>query len=96
MIFFSNEFNLYFGYPHSDTCSTCDSLQLQIEGTDNVEEKEKLEAELKRHHTLAVICCPEKRLSAKQRLLVEVELSGYWFLTEVFCQYSCMYMSIIV
>ena len=51
---FSNEFNLHFGYPRSDTCSTCDSLQLQIEGTaDNVEEKEKLEAELKKHHTLA-------------------------------------------
>ena len=29
---FVNEFNIYFGYPRMDTCGTCDSLKLRIEG----------------------------------------------------------------
>ena len=27
---FTGEFNIYFGYPRTDTCSTCDGLQLKI------------------------------------------------------------------
>ena len=30
---FVNEFNLQFGYPHSDTCDTCDALKLKIDLT---------------------------------------------------------------
>ena len=49
---FVSEFNIRFGYLHSDTCDTCDSLQIRIEASDN-EEKAKLEADLQDHLKLA-------------------------------------------
>ena len=49
---FVSEFNLHFGYPHSDTCDTCDSLKLKIDSTVD-DEKSTLEEELQRHHEAA-------------------------------------------
>jgi hypothetical protein len=49
---FLTEFNIYFGYPRTDTCSTCDGLALKISGAVG-EVKEKLELELESHKCLA-------------------------------------------
>ena len=50
---FVTEFNIHFGFPRSDTCSTCDSLRVRIDATENEEDKAKLEKELQDHLTLA-------------------------------------------
>lgn len=50
---FVNEFNIYFGYPRTDTCDTCDSLKLRIENATEESEKKGLEQELESHQTLA-------------------------------------------
>ena len=49
---FVKEFNIYFGYPRTDTCSTCDSLKLRIESVTDELERNELE-ELESHQTLA-------------------------------------------
>lgn len=50
---FVNEFNIHFGLPRSDTCDTCDSLKVRIEGAATDEEKAKLEQQLQDHLKLA-------------------------------------------
>ncbi len=50
---FVKEFNIHFGFPRSDTCDTCDSLKINIDATENEEDKAKLEKELQDHVTLA-------------------------------------------
>jgi hypothetical protein len=40
---FVNEFNIHFGYPHSDTCDTCDALKIKIN------ENKSLSDELQTH-----------------------------------------------
>lgn len=56
---FNKRFNVSFGYPRSDTCSTCDihtvkcnQLLTNIKTMPNGEEKTKIEANLKRMLTL--------------------------------------------
>ena len=46
---FVNEFNLQFGYPHSDTCDTCDALKLKIDSAVNESEKSIFEEQQKSH-----------------------------------------------
>lgn len=51
---FITEFNIYFGYPRSDTCDTCDSIKMKMEDANATpEEIEKLKQELEAHQTLA-------------------------------------------
>ena len=50
---FTSEFNIYFGYPRTDTCSTCDALRVQIEACQNTTEQQKLEEKLESHKLLA-------------------------------------------
>lgn len=51
---FVTEFNIYFGYPRSDTCDTCDSLLTKIEDAQaKGEETEGLQQELEAHTTFA-------------------------------------------
>ena len=50
---FTNEFNIYFGYPRTDTCSTCDGLSIKIAGETDFSKKQKLEEELEAHKVLA-------------------------------------------
>ena len=49
----TSEFNIYFGYPRTDTCSTCDALRVQIEACQNTTEQQKLEEKLESHKLLA-------------------------------------------
>ncbi len=49
---FVNEFNMHFGYPRTDSCSTCDGLTVQIESATELE-KPQLEQTLEVHHKLA-------------------------------------------
>lgn len=49
---FVTEYNIYFGYPRSDSCSTCDSLTIQIESASE-SEKPKLQESLQAHQQLA-------------------------------------------
>ena len=46
------DFNIHFGYPRTDTCSTCDSLRIKIEAAPEVGRME-LEEELRQHQQLA-------------------------------------------
>ncbi len=49
---FVSEFNIHFGYPRTDTCSTCDSLQVKInEAVDG--ERQVLEQKLEDHKSFA-------------------------------------------
>ena len=51
---FVTEFNIFFGYPRSDTCNTCDSIMTKMEDTNATsEEVEKWKQELEAHKTLA-------------------------------------------
>ena len=50
---FVNEFNIHFGYPRTDTCSTCDGLQVKISSETSPTKKQKLEEQLEDHKTLA-------------------------------------------
>lgn len=45
---FVNEFNLQFGYPHSDTWDTCDSLSLKIAAANNELKATELQIHLER------------------------------------------------
>ena len=49
---FVTEFNIHFGYPRSDSCSTCDSLTVQIEASTELERPE-LQKYLREHQQLA-------------------------------------------
>ena len=49
---FTSEFNIHFGYPRTDSCSTCDSLAVQIQAAGDME-KPQLEKDLKAHQKLA-------------------------------------------
>ena len=53
IIIFTNEFNIYCGYPRSDTCATCDSLTTKISSETVPSIKEVLEKELEAHKTFA-------------------------------------------
>ena len=51
---FVREFNIYFGYPRSDTCDTCDSIVTKMEDASaSSAEIEELKQELEAHKTLA-------------------------------------------
>ena len=50
---FVNEFNIGFGYPRTDTCSTCDTLRHRIECTVNEVDKSKHLQEHEEHQKLA-------------------------------------------
>lgn len=50
---FNEEFNLSFGYPRSDTCETCDLLQVAIQSSKSDEEQEKCQKELAKHQEKA-------------------------------------------
>jgi len=49
---FVNEFNIHFGYPRTDTCSTCDRYMVQIEAATE-SEKPCIEEALSAHQQLA-------------------------------------------
>ena len=49
---FVTEFNIHFGYPHTDSCNTCDSLTVQIEAATE-SERPQLEKTLEAHQQLA-------------------------------------------
>ena len=49
---FVTEFNIHFGYPRSDSCSTCDGLKVQIEAATEAD-KPPLQTTLQQHHQLA-------------------------------------------
>lgn len=49
---FVTEFNIHFGYPRSDSCSTCDGLALQIEAAMEAE-KPVLQTALQQYQQLA-------------------------------------------
>ena len=46
---FVTEFNIGFGFPHSDTCDTCDSKRLAIKQAPTQTEKDALQHELDEH-----------------------------------------------
>ena len=50
---FLTEFNIHFGYPRSDTCGTCDSLNLQIDEATSDSQKLQLEKDLEAHQKIA-------------------------------------------
>ena len=50
---FVSEFNIHFGYPRTDTCSTCDRLSVTIDVTPPGEERTLLEKELSKHQQLS-------------------------------------------
>ena len=50
---FTEEFNISFGYPRSDTCETCDLLKVAIDAAPTEEECTKLQTELATHHEKA-------------------------------------------
>uniref|UniRef100_A0A1X7T8T3 Uncharacterized protein n=1 Tax=Amphimedon queenslandica TaxID=400682 RepID=A0A1X7T8T3_AMPQE len=50
---FVSEFNIYFGYPRTDTCSTCDGLSVKIASESDISKKQELKEELEAHKTLA-------------------------------------------
>ena len=50
---FSSEFKIYFGYPRTETFSTCDALRVQIEACQSTSEQQRLEEELESHKLLA-------------------------------------------
>ena len=47
---FNGHFNLSFGLPRSDTCSTCDEMKLKIDATSDERGKAALKKELNEHH----------------------------------------------
>lgn len=49
---FVTEYNIHFGYPRTDTCSTCDNLTMQIQAA-SAESKLVLEESLQAHQQLA-------------------------------------------
>jgi len=49
---FVTEFNIHFGYPRTDTCSTCDRLTIQAEAA-GATESERLKKSLEAHQKLA-------------------------------------------
>ena len=50
---FVSDFNIHFGYPRSDTCSTCNNLPIEIDETPSEQEKIKLKEKLHQHQALA-------------------------------------------
>ena len=50
---FNEEFNLSFGYPRSDTCETCDLLQVTIYASKSEAERAELQLELATHQEKA-------------------------------------------
>ena len=75
---FTNEFNIYFGYPRTDTCSTCDGLSIKIAGETDFSKKQKLEEELEAHKVLAQdgydAFCYDQQLSRDTWSKIEDEL----------------------
>ena len=45
--YFNENFNLSFGYPKTDTCGTCDSLQIQLGSAD---ESQKIPLQIQKDH----------------------------------------------
>lgn len=50
---FVTEFNIYFGFPRTDTCDTCDSLNIKINEATEESEQTRLKKELEAHQILA-------------------------------------------
>ena len=50
---FNTSFNLAFGRPRSDTCCTCDELNIAIQAAVSDKEKKRLETKLQLHHRKA-------------------------------------------
>ena len=50
---FNEEFNIGFGYPHSDTCEKCDLLKLAVDNAQTESERSELQAELAVHQEKA-------------------------------------------
>ena len=50
---FNEEYNLSFGYPRSDTCETCDLLQIKIQASKSDADREEATSELAEHHEKA-------------------------------------------
>ena len=50
---FTSEFKIYFGYPRTETFSTCNALRVQIEACQSTSEQQRLEEELESHKLLA-------------------------------------------
>lgn len=49
---FVTEFNIHFGYPRTDSCSTCDGLLVQMEAVTDTQ-RPQLEKTLEAHQQLA-------------------------------------------
>jgi len=47
---FTEEFNIGFGYPRSDTCETCDLLKVAVDNTEDEQKRIQLQTELAAHH----------------------------------------------
>ena len=59
--YFNKNFNLSFGYPKSDTCGTCDSLQIQLDSADESQKalyKPKKKTTYGELRTSTVVCEP--------------------------------------
>ena len=50
---FVTEFNIHFGYPRTDSCSTCDNLTVQIEASGGRPAADELQKTLQAHQQLA-------------------------------------------
>lgn len=50
---FYKQFNLGFGNPHSDTCSTCKELELKLKATKSEEQRQAYRTQLRLHSTRA-------------------------------------------
>lgn len=63
---FTSEFNISFGYPRSDTCSICDSLEQKISSTALESDKKKLSLEKSLHLRKAEAFRQKKRMFSTQ------------------------------
>ena len=70
---FNEEFNIGFGYPHSDTCEKCDLLKLAVDNAQTENECSELQAELAAHQGKAAqgygaLCSDSENSKAKTNM----------------------------
>jgi len=56
---FTEEFNIGFRYPRSDTCETCDLLKVAVDSTVDEQKRIQLQTELAAHHENATKLCDQ-------------------------------------
>ena len=73
---FVTEFNIYFGFPRTDTCDTCDSLNIKINEATEESEQTRLKKELEAHQILAKSGFKRLDASAHSKLIIGKVLVG--------------------